>query len=221
MGALFDHISIPQDSRDNSWDAQFFTLAEKGRFQFLSNGVGPNSHKYLFAQVLDEDSAVGDSMEKFAAFLATETMGMAIFTDPKTQPAATLRYGALWSYKEYKQLGGQPQVVYDYMRAMAKDPTDPFSVKKSEEGQIRISRPSEAFLPIYVRQAISDAIKQVIPNAVPDIALLEQLDFIAGKNIAISAGCSLSSDERKRLGEYITWYLPPYLPVIIPPNVPA
>lgn len=218
MGALFDHISIPKNSRNVSWDTHFFALAEKGRFQFLSNGVGPNGQKYLFAQVLDEESTAGDPLEKFASFAAAETMGMAIFTDPKDQPAATLRYGALWAYKEYKQLGGQPQVVYGYMRALAQDPINPFSAKKSNNNQIQLSQPSEAFLPIYVRQAMLDGVKQVIPDAVPQIALFEQLDFIASKNIAVSAGRNLSTDERMRLGEAMTWYLPPYLPVVIPPN---
>jgi len=180
--------------------------------------VGPGDRPYVAVQI-SSGNEIDLSIKSFDEVIAdsmTSQAGLAVMDKGNSgQPSAVLRYGAIWAYHEYKNLGGCANNVYDFEKAMSINEDEPFEALVSNSDKVLIGSPSLEIFPSYIREMIKRELSSVLPNTSLEFHLLEQECYAMSLSILLNTGIDLSQNEKNELSNSLLWYMPPYLPISI------
>ncbi len=220
---LVRHLAIPYAARDAAWRDSFYKLAKAGgKYLPMGHQKAPDGFPYLWVHLVGDDYAgAHSSFDEIASIAFDATSGIILCLDPEKGSNAILDYGSIWAYREYGYLEGAPNQVADFEQATKVNPANPFEARLSDSRQITIGHASEAFLPLYVRDAMTNAIREHIPAAMPEYHIHQQQSHVMATSILVTIGAPYPEMLYRSLGLMLAWYLPPYLPPILAPSKSA
>ena len=228
-------LSVPFDERSYLWQKDFFDAVVNGHYEVLGSTTAANGRSYIGAMIcsdeilsrispehrVPEDSQIPEDevgVRNYASlnYYALERLsGIIFFQGDKEnpEPIAELRFGSIWSYHQYLHLGGCPNCVALFEEALSIDEENPFLVKKAETGTVRMGGPSDEFFPTYVREFMTEELRQQYPACTPEFLLKEETDLLMSYSIYIVLGTNRTTEILNDLQQNLIWYMPPYLPI--------
>ncbi|KYG77264.1 MULTISPECIES: hypothetical protein [Roseivirga] len=216
LNALLD---IPEESRNTAWEFSFLKTLPKVKFN-PNRIFGCNNNHYQVLELLPKNDQSISEVEfiKIINHAFENELGLAILRPDDNNnkpPEATVRFGAVWAYKEFSELGGAPNTIQEYLDALSVKPESPFEAEKSNSDKISIGEPNPKFFPEYVKSLVVKFIKEFVPEAQPNFGLLSQERFIAPYSILVDLNTECPDDIMNKLRYELTWFMPPYLPITL------
>ena len=215
---LKSHLATPLEQQNHIWQARLFDLLPEARYSIrieFSNDMG---RPFLGCMVEEDDDVSAKSFAQVIHAAMNENSGIAILsTLEDKRPDAYIRWGAVWSYMEYHYLGGLETSRLNFQKAIAVDPVNPLLVESGDKRDPVLSLPHLGFFPPYVAMKIAAEVKALYPESEPSFCVISQPRHIVGDGILLSLNlkASLPPDEQTALGRHLSWYLPPYLPLLV------
>lgn len=146
--------------------------------------------------------------------------GIAICTEKgrDATPKMTIRFGALYSFLNYDDMGGPPQLVNNMIKAININPKDPKqTIINENDKSLQIGEPDDLFFPKLLRILIQQEFKKFFNDdkIEIDFVLREQGMFALRHMIWIKSSQDfINLDQQHKFMNYLTWYMPLYLPLV-------
>lgn len=139
--------------------------------------------------------------------------------DVFTQPQAVLSFGSVWCYEYSRGLGGNADTQATFNRAFAISDEAPFDVIAGDSDAYSIVSVPDNFFPAIIQNIAAREIAQTLPEARPEFRLVRREKYIMNNGLMIVLNTACPVNLRNELTEKLTWYLPPYLPLVIVENL--
>ena len=215
---ITQHLTTPDESRDQAWDEKFFKLLSESNLKIIASEPqqGPDSWPYLLTEIsgallVSNGTSDGvDSAQKIIFWLSTRGIGLVVNPNRTPYPDFVFSYGMLWSFRETGYFNKY--------------------VKNTENKQLLIENPQAAlfgeptleFLPQYVRKVLNDFFLDqsvfapkvlMISNNGKDYDLCFSLESLGSPKV----------EEHQGILEALSWFLPPHyaIALISEKNLPA
>lgn len=194
-------VSIPEESRDQSWENKFFQKLTEGHVKLMTADPqqGPDGWPYILVETTNQSS---EPVQKLLHWCATKGVGLAI-NPTKDYPDYVFTFGMIWYFR---------QTGYFY-----KDQVDVKSgvVEFFKSESVITGTPSAEFLPVYVRQILKEFFRdQAILS--PRILMLSQ-DKGEHFDLCFSLESLGNPPEKEHQGilEALSWFLPPHYSLML------
>lgn len=220
------------------WDDMLYTYVPDCLYETMGSMTGPDGRPYLPAYVLSQ-SEIADLIRKkegagpaagsaqpaplrtlrnYASvnnYAAEALAGIAFLAERtlNTIPAATLRFGAVWSYEVFAAHGGPPTVRQNFYRAFDIDARNPYEVLVSDSDQVETGEPSDEYFPPLIRRLITEEVQQTLPGAHVTFYVFRQEKMAMADSIFIGIEADAPRDLKIEIMQNLTWYMPPFLPL--------
>jgi hypothetical protein len=213
---IYEHLQISDDDNYHDWLHKAYEFIPSGLYKVLGMIDGPDGFPYIVVH-----TTTGYKTDNFHYFedvaqLAMQNnAGIAIYKDEQlgTRPDIALGFGAVWSFFENGAVAGNKGHMGNFEKALAIDSTSPHQARISGENTFSMGEPSELLLPLYVRELISQHIRQSIPDASPHFFLMERDGYAMKQRILVELGVHCPEELSEKLLPEINWFMPPYLPI--------
>lgn len=124
-----------------------------------------------------------------------------------------IKYGAIWSYCEYGELGGNDIIREQYEKALSINLVNPFEALVGESGEVMFSYPSEYVLSNFLKELLTEVIEEIIPDAKPEFLLRTEKRYALPHSICVDLGKELPEELEHKITDTLMFYVPPYLPI--------
>ncbi len=201
---LQKHLETPEENRDQAWDERFFKLFSETTLNIISEEPqqGPDGWPYLLTKTIAEEnlslSSSSDSAQKIIHWLSSKGIGLVVNPQRTPYPDYVFSYGMIWSFKEtgwfikYSDISKQSEFVLD-----------------KQNPDIIIGKPTEQYLPTYVRSVLKDFFRD---QSVFDARIV--LISTDGKNydlcFSLESLGNPPDSEHQDILEALSWFLPPH-----------
>lgn len=202
-------VAIPEESRDQSWENQFFQKLTAGNVALLTADPqqGPDGWPYLLVKT---DVAAAEPVQKLLHWCATKGVGLVV-NPMKDYPDFVFTYGMIW---HFRQTGYFYQSQVDVKTGV---------VEISKSDQFISGTPSEEYLPSYVRQILREFFRD--QGLLKPRILMVSEDKGQHFDLCFSLESLGNPPEKEHQGilEALSWFLPPHysLMLISEKNLPA
>lgn len=239
--ALYHHFTVLKEDALPLpvWNDMFYTFVPLGLYKVLGSMTGPNGRSYIPAYILNAEEVrliasnqgnknyteasgetAKDKVLNYAAlndYAHERQAGIAFLTedDVSKPPKAVIRFGGIWSFTHYAQIGGNELLLNEYKQALHQNPSNPFDVIISDKSDTQIAQPTEKFLPSYIKRIITEEIKKEVSEARPDFFVKIDKKYAVSLELQININANANDQKMKKIGENLLWFLPPYLPLNI------
>ena len=215
---MIQHLTTPDESRDQTWDEKFFKLLSDSQLRIIASEPqqGPDSWPYLMTEIVSTPSTTTnsidgvDSAQKIIFWLSTRGIGLVVNPNRTPYPDFVFSYGMIWSFRETGYFNKY--------------------VNNTENKQLLIENPKAAlfgeptleFLPQYVRKVLKDFF---LDQSVFEAKVL--MISNDGKNydlcFSLESLGSPKSEEHQGILEALSWFLPPHytIALISEKNLPS
>ncbi len=197
---LDELVLVPDDSRNSSWENQFFQALALAKINLISQEpqVGPDNWPYLLAETGPEAQ---EPFAKLLDWLTERGIGLAI-NPRKEYPDYVFSYGMLWSFKQtgffFKPVSENPDKMVEF---------EPKSL-------VHAGPPTEDFLPGYVKKILRDFFRDQSILA-PKILVISQDQVNYDLAISLDSLGHPPESEHEGIAEAIGWFLPPHYSILL------
>lgn len=144
--------------------------------------------------------------------------GLALYSKmDQRSPHMTMRFGALYSYLQYGDVGGPAQLIDNMMRAIRTNPQSPKqAIADPNDTSFQEGNPSEPFFNEFIRMCIRQDLRKTMhnDNLEVDFFLREQYMYVMRHLIVLKISQSLGPQaQANQIMQNLTWYMPLFLPL--------
>jgi len=144
--------------------------------------------------------------------------GIALYgSKAQEDPNMTIRFGALFSYLFYGDVGGPPQICENMQRAIPINPSNPRqAIVDENDMNFEEGVPSEEFFNDFLRTCIRQELRKLTKNENLDVSFLlrQQFMYVMRHMIVLKTSEPLGDQEKTNtLLQELTWWMPIYLPL--------
>lgn len=139
-------LLVPNDKRDEAWEASFFKAIPTARFEFLSESPieGPDGMAYLPVKNAED----GEPTQSVLNWLGEKGIGLVINPE-KEKPDYVFSYGMIWNFLAT----GEFMTPMEDLQAGQKE----FEVKPGQE--MMAGTPSDTYFPPHVRALFKEFLR--------------------------------------------------------------
>lgn len=203
---LANLLALPQEQRDDAWVGRFFAAVPDTPLQMLEPQIqlGPDGYPYFQLAIPAADDVPLCTLSQALDHCLDHGLGAVVFKSPgrADEPGWVFSYAHLFSYSLFRSFVGDPNQT----------PPAPEDAQTGKDRQILLMSPSETFLPLRVRRAMTDFFRKVIGMENPKMKMIvEPGQFPASGLMFNLSAQDFGGDEDKhgRALNALHWYLPP------------
>lgn len=200
---LQELLKVPDQSRDQKWENQFFKAFSESNVKLLSPEPqnGPDGWPYLMCETSADAT---EPSQKVIQWLAEKGIGLVV-NPGKDYPDYIFSYGMLWHFRQtglfVRDVPPPKEGFYEF---------DP-------EGIQHAGTPNEEYLPKYARSILREFFRD-------QGVLKPQILLISMDKVQYDLAFSLESlgnppeEEHQGIAEAISWFLPPHYSLLLVSN---
>jgi hypothetical protein len=199
-------FALPQEQRDDVWFERFFTAVPDAPLQLLDPQVelGPDGYPYFQLAIPASDETDLCTLVQALEHCLDRGLGVVIFRNPDRtgEPGWVFPYAQLFSYSLFRNFFGDPNEPPEVR------PLEPASNK---ERQILLMQPSESFLPLRVRRALTTFFRNVVGIAHPKMLMIVEPDQRPPNGLMFNLSAKDFDGDEEKYGRALNalhWYLP-------------
>ena len=179
--------------------------------------IGVNSTPKT-SQSPQEDKVTYKNFHSVAKIAYENYSGIALYaTKAQEEPNMTIRFGALFSYLFYGDVGGSPQICENFQRAIPINPSNPKqAIADENDMNFEEGVPSEEFFHDFIRTCIRQELRKLTKNENLDVSFLlrQQFMYVMRHLIVLKTSEPIGDQDRiNQLMQGLTWWMPIYLPL--------
>lgn len=236
QNVLRRYIETSFEQRDHAWNHELYGLAASCFYELIAPLTGPDGRRYMAVKIcppevlesVEGQSSIQDPMRRveqnvkgptiknmasLSRFCVERGLGMAIITDSNNpQPKVKFRLGSMWSFFEFRHLGGPTMLVHLFEDALKKNPENPMDAELSDLETFSIGSPSDELFPPYIRGLMGEEIQRISPNSHASYVLRKDDKYIMPFTILID-GVVADIALKEKIQNDLLWFMPPYLPI--------
>ena len=184
-----------------------------------NNGIKVNATKSPLNQNTKNDDVI--TYKNFASVCANAVenyAGIALYSSKdQREPNMTIKFGALYAFLQYQDMGGPSQVCENMIIAIKTNPQNPRQAIADEDNRnYKEGDPSAEFFNGFLRTLITQELRKITNNDQLQIQFLlrEQYMYVLSHMIVVKPSEKIKDQNRiNNIMQNLTWYMPLYLPL--------
>jgi hypothetical protein len=235
------------EMNSDQWDHIIYHLIKDALLEPFSIILGPNNRPYLQVYVpskeeiqsmQDDNDGIkvnatksplnqntkNDDVIAYKNFASVCTnavenyAGIALYSSKdQREPNMTIKFGALYAFLQYQDMGGPSQISDNMITAIKTNPQNPRqAIADEDNGSYKEGEPSEEVFNSFLRTLITQELRRIINNGQLQIQFLlrEQYMYVLRHMIVVKPFEKISDQSRiNHIMQNLTWYMPLYLPL--------
>lgn len=184
-----------------------------------NNGIKTNAIKSPLNQNIKNDDVI--TYKNFASVCTNAVenyAGIALYSSKdQREPNMTIKFGALYAFLQYQDMGGPPQICNNMITAIKTNPQNPRQAIADEDNRnYKEGEPSEEFFNSFLRTLITQELRKIANNDQLQIQFLlrEQYMYVLRHMIVVKLSEKIGDQSKiNQIMQSLTWYMPLYLPL--------